>query len=297
MADVTLQRVGVMSVGDMGAGFGDVMHQNGLQVYTCLAGRSDLTRLRAGEAGFIDTPDLDALVSQVDLILSIIVPDEATNIAQQIADAMIRTGAKPAYADVNAIAPQTVRGIETIIRDAGASFIDAGIIGGPPRKGYTPFIPCSGPDTAIFQALTNYALDVRFVGEEVGQASGLKMVYAASTKGTTALWTELLTAARILGLEDVLRAEIEESPVYARTRNSIPSMPNRSRRWVGEMEEIARTFEDIGMTPKILLGAAEMYDLVGQTPLGDLTTRDPNPTVDEVIDALIERLSVRKRSD
>jgi hypothetical protein len=41
---------------------------------------------------------------------------------------------------------------------------------------------------------------------------------------------------------------------------------------------------------KILLGAADMYTLVGETPLADLTSRDPNPSVEEVLDALIARL-------
>lgn len=291
MADVNLRRVGIMSVGDMGAGFGDVLHQNGLEVYTCLAGRSELTRLRAREAGFIDTPDLEALVAQVDLIISVLVPSEATQLAEDAAAAMIRTGARPAYADANAIAPGTVQKIDAIIRDAGASFIDAGIIGGPPRKGYSPRIPCSGPDTAIFEALKDYELNVRVVGESVGQASGLKMVYAASTKGTTALWTELLTAARVLGLEDELRSELGESAIFAQQQRGIPTMPNRARRWVGEMEEIAATFEALGMTPKILLGAADMYTLVGETPLADLTSRDPTPSLDEVLGALQERLS------
>jgi len=291
MADVNLRRVGIMSVGDMGAGFGDVLRQNGIQVYTCLAGRSDLTRLRAKEAGFIDTPDLEALVGQIDLFISVLVPSEATQLALDVAAAMIRTGARPAYADANAIAPQTVQKIEAIIRDAGANFVDAGIIGGPPRSGYSPHIPCSGPDTAIFEALGKHALNVNVVGDRIGQASGLKMVYAASTKGTTALWTELLTAARILGLEDALRAELGEKGIFADQQRSITMMPNRARRWVGEMEEIAATFEGVGMTPKILLGAADMYTLVGETPLADLTSRDPKPTLDEVLTALQKRLS------
>ena len=291
MTDVKLRRVGIMSVGDMGAGFGKVLGQNGLDVYTCLAGRSDLTRLRAEEAGFIDTPDLDALLGQVDLFISVLVPSEATRLAEDVAAAMKRTGARPAYADANAIAPQTARKIEGIVREAGANFIDAGIIGGPPRNGYSPHIPCSGPDTAIFEALSEHALNVRVVGDKVGQASGLKMVYAASTKGTTALWTELLTASRMLGLEDALRAELGERGIFADQQRSIAMMPNRARRWVGEMEEIAATFEGVGMTPKILLGAADMYALVSETPLADLTSRDPQPTLDDVLDALEKRLS------
>jgi 3-hydroxyisobutyrate dehydrogenase-like beta-hydroxyacid dehydrogenase len=293
MPQTNLRRIGIMSVGDMGAGFGSVLHQNGLEVYTCLAGRSDLTRLRAQEAGFIDTPDFDALVSQIDLFLSVLVPGEATRLAEDVAAAMIRTGAHPTYVDLNAIAPQTVKKIDAIIREAGTAFVDAGIIGGPPRTGYTPSIPCSGPDAAIFQALQEHALDISIVGDQVGQASGLKMVFAASTKGTTALWTELLTAARILGLEDALRSHLGESAILAQMERNIPGMPNRARRWVSEMEEIAATFEGVGMTPKILLGAAEMYALVGETPLADLTTRDANPSLAEVVGTLEQRLKER----
>ena len=284
-------RVGIMSAGDMGSGFGAVLHAQGLQVYTCLAGRSDFTRLRATEAGFIDSPNLDHLVSNVDLFLSVLVPSEATQLAKDVAAAMKRTGSTPFYADLNAIAPNTVLEIEGIVRDAGAGFIDGGIIGGPPRRGYTPHIAVSGPDTPAIEVLRDRELDIRVTGPKVGQASGLKMVYAASTKGTTALWTELLTAARAMGLLDALMEQYgERNVVYQAQQRSIPSMPNRARRWVGEMEEIAKTFGDLGMTPKILLGAAEMYTLVGETPLADLTSRDPNPSLEEVMDALIARL-------
>jgi putative dehydrogenase len=287
----TSPRVGIMSAGDMGSGFGSVLHAQGLEVYTCLAGRSDFTRLRAREAGFIDSPNLDELVSHVDLFISVLVPSEAPQLARDIAAAMKRTGATPVYADLNAIAPNTVREIERVVRDAGAGFIDGGIIGGPPREGYSPHIAVSGPDVAAIEVLRDRALNIRVTGPNVGQASGLKMVYAASTKGTTALWTELLTAAKAMGLFDALMDEYgDRNTVFQAQQRSIPMMPNRARRWVGEMEEIAKTFADLGMTPNILQGAADMYTLVGETPLADLTSRDPNPTLDEVMDALIARL-------
>jgi 3-hydroxyisobutyrate dehydrogenase-like beta-hydroxyacid dehydrogenase len=284
-------RAGIMSSGDMGSGFGSVLHAAGLEVYTCLAGRSDFTRQRAAEAGFTDTADLDTLVQNIDLFISVLVPSEALPLARDVAAAMKRTGATPAYADLNAIAPQTVLEIESTIRASGAKFIDGGIIGGPPRQGYSPHIAVSGPDVAVVEALRDHNLNIRVTGPKVGQASGLKMVYAASTKGTTALWTELLTASRALGLEDALKEELgETNPVFSWAKRSIPSMPNRARRWVGEMEEIAKTFEGLGLTPNILQGAADMYTLVSQTPLADLTSRDPNPTVEEVMEALHQRL-------
>ena len=286
MADI--KTVGIMSPGDMGAAMGNVLHHNGLEVLTCLAGRSPLSHLRAEEAGFRDVPDIDALVRESDIILSVLVPSEAFGLAEAVAEAMQRTGSKPVYADCNAIAPQTVRTIESLITSKGATFVDAGIIGSPPRLDGGGRFHCSGPDTSAFEALGNHGLDVRVVGNEVGQASGLKMVYAASTKGTTALWTELMTAAQAMGLREALIAELGGN---VRQANSITGMPRRARRWIGEMEEIAATFEALGLTPHIFQGAADIYRLVGDTPLADQTSRDPDPSLDAVLETLVDRLN------
>jgi 3-hydroxyisobutyrate dehydrogenase-like beta-hydroxyacid dehydrogenase len=225
----------------------------------------------------------------------VLVPAEALPLAERVADAMRRTGAHPVYADLNAIAPQTVTRIDALITGAGGRFIDGGIIGGPPRKGSNTRIYVSGPDTAPLEALTARGLDVRIVGPEIGQASGLKMVYAASTKGTTALWTELLVAARALGLDDALLTEfgLSRGDVAKQHMAAIPSMPRRARRWVGEMEEIAATFAALGLTPRILEGAADVYRFIGDTPLADQTSRDPDPPLDTLLDTLSDRLRVR----
>jgi 3-hydroxyisobutyrate dehydrogenase-like beta-hydroxyacid dehydrogenase len=271
----------------MGGATGKQLHANGLNVYTVLAGRSALTKQIAADAGFIDCADLDDLVGKVDMVISILVPSEATRLAESVAAAMKRTGKTPIYVDCNAIAPQTVQNIAALMADAGAPFIDGGIIGGPPEPGADTTFYCSGPDTAAFESLNGRGINVKLVGPSVGQASGLKMVYAASTKGTTALWTELMVAAKAMGLEDALTAEYGDSnPVVQRNLRAIPGMAHKAGRWVGEMEEIATTFEGLGMTPKILEGAADMYRFVKSTPLGALTSRDPHPALDHVIETL-----------
>jgi len=59
-------------------------------------------------------------------------------------------------------------------------------------------------------------------------------------------------------------------------------------RWISEMEEIAKTFADIGLTPKIHQGAADVYRFVGSTPLAEETpeTRDRDRTLAQVIEGL-----------
>ncbi|MDE2837122.1 MAG: DUF1932 domain-containing protein [Chloroflexota bacterium] len=281
--------VGIISAGDMGAAIGAMLSSGGIDVATNLTGRSDLTTTRAAEAGMRDAGSTDALVAECGVLLSVLPPAEAVSIAEEVADAMARTGARPAYVECNAIAPQTVVRIATLILDTGAPFIDAGIIGSPPGPGSDTRVYCSGPDTSALESLRECGLDIRRVGPRFGQASGLKMVYAASTKGTTAVWTELLTAAEAMGLTDALLAEFGHAADAARHMKAATQMPRRARRWVGEMEEIAATFEHLGLTPRILLGAADMFRLTGETSLADQTSREPDPELREMLRALAEQ--------
>ena len=286
---MNIQIVGIMSPGDMGSAIGKILRDAGLDVITCLEGRSELTRLRASEDVIHDVPSLDHLVRESELLLSVLVPSEAVALGERIADSIRRTGARPVFADLNAIAPQTIMNIGRMMTDAGVTFIDGGIIGSPPRAGTSNTrIYCSGPDTTAMESLAKSGLDIRVLGTNIGQASGLKMVYAASTKGTTALWTELMVAARALGLEDALKTEFEisRSDIAEKLVGRISSMPRRARRWVGEMEEIAATFEGLGMTPSMLQGAAEMYRMVSKTPLADQTSREPDPSLEAILQTL-----------
>jgi len=262
MAPSTISTVGILSPGEMGSGVGTVLHQHGLRVLTCLAGRGAGSRDRAVAAGFEEVPDLAALVEQSDVLLSIVPPSTACAVADQVGAAVRATAADLLYANCNAVAPSTVQGIARTVLAAGARFVDAGIIGPPPtRPGNRIF--ASGAGAGEFQALAKFGLDVRVLSGDVGQASGLKMCYAAMTKGLQALGAELLVAGRLLGVEDTLRQEQNEGASLTAVRQfverSLPTMPPKAYRWIGEMEEIARCFEDLGLPGRMLLGAADVY--------------------------------------
>jgi len=59
-------------------------------------------------------------------------------------------------------------------------------------------------------------------------------------------------------------------------------------RWIGEMEEIADTFKELGLTEHIFQGAADVYRLVKETSLGKETPeeRDRNRSLHQVITTL-----------
>ena len=289
-----LNTIGILSPGDMGHTVGDVLRQNGLRVITCLEGRSQRTRELAQKAGIVDVLTYSQFVTEADLILSIMVPAQAMSAATAVADTLQQVDTDLTYADCNAISPQTVRKLGNVISSAGGVFVDASIIGPPPRRpGATRFY-ASGPNLDAFSELNQYGLDIRPLSDEIGLASAIKMCYASLTKGLTALCTELLTAAEVLGVSDALTAEFQlsQSALYERMERGLPSMPPKAGRWIGEMEEISATFKHIGLTPNILTGAADMYRLVSETHLADLSpeARDQFPTLAELVAVLAGQL-------
>ncbi|MBV9174009.1 MAG: NAD(P)-dependent oxidoreductase, partial [Chloroflexi bacterium] len=232
---MTVRTVGILSPGEMGSSIGYVLHQHGARVVTCLAGRGQGSHERAQQASIEDLPDLEALVQQADIILSIVPPAVAGAVADQVAAAIRATHADMLYADCNAVAPSTVHGIAQTITDAGARFSDAGIIGPPAtRPGNRIF--ASGTGAQDLAQLREQGLDIRVLPGEVGQASGLKMCYAALTKGLQALGTELLVAAQLMGVDDALRQEQNQgdiAQIRAYIERALPSMLPKAYRWIG----------------------------------------------------------------
>jgi 3-hydroxyisobutyrate dehydrogenase-like beta-hydroxyacid dehydrogenase len=289
MTDATANpTIALMSPGDMGHATGALLRRHGLRVITCLEGRSPRTRALAEQADIEPVADDDALVRDADLLLSILVPSQAEQLARRIAAALERTGAPLLYVDCNAIAPQSARRIGALVEAAGARFVDAGIIGPPPKAGTRTRFYASGEHARGFAALRDFGLDVRPISPRPGDASAVKMCYAALTKGTTALMTQLSIAAERLGVTEALRQELSESQQQAleRMARGVPAMIPKAHRWVGEMAEIAQTFEDCGLTPKTYLGAAEIYDLVARTALGNISPeqwREQSRSFEEII--------------
>ena len=262
-----IRAVGIMLPGEMGHAIGRVLRKGGLRVITCLQGRSERTTTRAAAAGIVAVPDDATLVRAADVLLAILAPAHARSLAERIATAVRATGTDLLYADCNAIAPGTSRKLGAILTDAGVRYLDAGIIGGPPKPGTPgPRLYVSGPDAADLIPLRDHGLDIRIAGHEIGQASALKMCYAALTKGLTALATEALVAGRALGVDAALQAELRESQgeLLAWIERALPGMPPKAWRWVGEMEEIAATVRALGLPPELPEGAAALYRFVSR---------------------------------
>lgn len=295
---MAISTVAIQSPGDMGHGVGRDLVARGFRVICCLEGRSGRSRRLAEAAGLAAVPSLEALVQAADVVLSIIPPAAAAAAAGRMARAMEAAGATPPYVDCNAISPRTVPRAAAPVTEAGASFIDAGIIGPPPGRGSGPTrFYCSGPDTSPLRALHGGGMDVRDLGPELGRASAMKMCYAAVTKGTWSLHAAVLTAAEAYGLSDEYHREVGQSlpEVYRAMNRRTPRLPVVAGRWRGEMREIADALEAVGLPPDFHRGAEAMYALLERTPIAAETPEnvDASRTLREAVSIFRQQLPDR----
>ena len=254
--------IGVIAQGMMGAGVGRRLHESGAKVRTLLAGRSTKSTERARAAGMEPAADEHSLLAGADFFLSILPPGEAEALASRLAPALKALDKKPVYVDCNAVSPQTAIRIGEIIAPTGGDFVDAGIIGGPPRPGYSPTIYASGPTASQTAVLRDWGIDWRVIDGPIGAASALKMSYAGITKGTTAIASAMLLGAARFGCGEALISELTESQpeMLARFRESIPRMYDKAYRWVAEMQEISDFLEKNPPSRDIYAAIARLYE-------------------------------------
>ena len=267
--------IGVIAQGMMGAGVGRRLHESGAEVRTLLTGRSAKSAERAQAAGMEPAADEHALLAGSDFFFSILPPGEAEALARQLAPALKPLDRKPVYVDCNAVSPQTAISIGEIIAPTGADFVDGGIIGGPPRPGYSPTIYASGPTAGQTAVLRDWGIDWRVIDGPIGAASALKMSYAGITKGTTAIASAMLLGAARFGCGEALIAELTESQpeMLARFRDGIPRMYDKAYRWVAEMEEISDFLEQNPPSRDIYAAVARLYAYLAEAE----AEKEPGP--------------------
>lgn len=289
-------RIGVLHPGNMGAALAVCV--NG-EVLWASEGRSRETGARARRAGIIDLGNQGSLVAAADMIISVCPPAAALDVAAQVS----QLGFAGLYVDMNAVSPATARQIGELF----ARFVDGGIVGPPPsspraevsypaqgdaaqsernHSRSTRLYLSGGEATEVADLFAESPVESHVIGSEPGQASALKMAYAAWTKGTSAL---LLSVAALATTEDVIEELLDEwdtslPGLRERLEQVSARIGEKAWRFVGEMEEIARTYGDAGLPDGFHLAAADIY-----SQLADLKDHPPGQPRYEVSNMLLDR--------
>jgi 3-hydroxyisobutyrate dehydrogenase-like beta-hydroxyacid dehydrogenase len=248
--------LGILNPGEMGAVLGARVRERGHDVRWAGQGRSAETRARADAAGLRDAGSVASLAAACDVLVSVCPPHAALDVARSV------TGFRGVFVDANAIAPATAGRVRTIVEDAGARFVDGGIVGPPPEREGTTRLYLSGVDAGLVaEAFAGTCVEAPVLGPEPGAASALKMAYAAWTKGTAAMLLAIRDAARENGVDDALLREWARSQpdVPGRLDGAETSAARKGWRWIAEMEEIAATLAAAGAPDGFHRAAAEVF--------------------------------------
>ena len=110
------------------------------------------------------------------------------------------------------------------------------------------------------------------------------MCYASYSKGTTALLAAVLAASESLGVRENLyeQWDMDNTGFSDQVSQRVRNVTRKAWRFEGEMKEIARTFQEAGLTNEFHEAAADIYHrMVGFKDATD------TPSLHEVIQSLL----------
>jgi 3-hydroxyisobutyrate dehydrogenase-like beta-hydroxyacid dehydrogenase len=276
-----MKTIALLHPGNMGSTVGACAASNGARVVWVSEQRSAATRARAQRNSLVEAANLAEAIGQSDVVLSVCPPEFATETARRVAAQKF----KGVYVDANAVSRATAEEIGRIVTDAGANFVDGGIIGAPVQRSGTTRLYLSGPRAPEIAALfTGSMLDARAIGDAPGAASALKVAYAAWTKCTDALILAIRALAAHEGVDQALLEEwsISQPALEKKCERAAAVAVPKAWRYVGEMREIAEAFEAAGLPTGFHLAAAEICEQLAC--FKDQT--EPALTVAKVVQAL-----------
>lgn len=194
------------------------------------------------------------------------------------------------WLDGNSCAPGTKRATAEVIEAAGGRYVDMAIMAPVnPRLHQTAALLAGPHAAAALEALAPLDMNLRPVGDRIGDASSIKMLRSVMIKGFEALSAECLLAARRAGVENAVLASLQASdPAWdwtARGAYNLERMLVHGGRRAAEMREVAATLRELGL-PDRMAAATVLW----QEQLGGLGLRGEAEDLATRADRILTRL-------
>lgn len=218
--------------------------------------------------------------------------------ANSVLDALSSMGElkhAPFVVDVNSVAPSTKRAAGEIIRMSGGRYVEAAVMSNVPTQGLGTPMLLGGPSAEAFaEMVAPFQMNLTIFSKQIGPASSVKMCRSVMVKGLEALATECLLAARRYGVDgEVLHSLSDVLPnenwhclaAYLISRSIL-----HGRRRAEEMEEVAKTLEDVGIEGALSYAIAarqyQTFELGRRVLAQDKVSSELEPLLDELLQRL-----------
>lgn len=272
--------IGILYCGDLGAALGHALKKTGARVITTCEGRSLRTRERAADAGVHILATLDELIREADVLVSLVMPDAALDIAQQCANR--KDLAKPGclFVDANSIDLSTLFSVQDAFAGTAIRFVDAAIHGGAAKLETMGVMYISGSDAA--EAAERFApvMRVLSLGDEIGQATRMKLLMAGQSKCLNLLFLQVAVLACKAGMLDVFLNESKTfyPEIMVAIERMLPTYPRHAARRVIELESIEDFARSVDAPHQMVHSARDFLQAVASewnsrsTPPRDIST-------------------------
>jgi 3-hydroxyisobutyrate dehydrogenase-like beta-hydroxyacid dehydrogenase len=190
-------------------------------------------------------------VAASDIIVSAVTAGSSIDAAQSVAP---HINGNPYYLDINSVSPGRKQEAARLLAGA-ARFVDVAILAPVhPKKHQTPLLLAGEHAQALLPILID-ELDMRgaIAPGEIGAAAALKMIRSVMIKGIEALTAECFLAAQRAGITEEVAASLRNNyPALDWSKvvdYNLERMASHGIRRAEEMEQVAATLSELGITP------------------------------------------------
>jgi 3-hydroxyisobutyrate dehydrogenase-like beta-hydroxyacid dehydrogenase len=241
-------------------------------IHTDTAGRGELIRKRADDAGVRLVPSNASLVGLSDIILSTVTANQASAAAEQTAP-YLKSG--HLYADLNSVSPGLKQSIAGMIAASGARFVEVAVMAPVPPYGHKVPLLTGGPYAQEFaERLSVFGMQIETGAIEVGAAAATKMCRSIMVKGIEALMTECVLSATHYGVDEKVLTSLGETFPGMDWKKMASYLVGRvvvhGERRAREMEEVAGTVEEAGVEPVMVEAIVRRMDWSAQLGLREV---------------------------
>lgn len=196
------------------------------------------------------------------VVFSLVTADQALAAAQAAAPSL---DPGTLWLDCNSCAPQTKRQAAAVIEGAGGHYVDVAVMAPVhPKRHLVPLL-VAGPHAArALEVLAGLGMRPDSAGDQVGDASSIKMIRSVMIKGIEALCAECLLAAQRAGVADAVMTSL--AGTYPgidwpeRGAYNLERMLVHGTRRAAEMREVAVTIAGLGIPSRMSAATALWQD-------------------------------------
>jgi 3-hydroxyisobutyrate dehydrogenase-like beta-hydroxyacid dehydrogenase len=246
--------VGFIGFGEVASTLARGLMEGGVEVYTCLEGRSTRTRDLSRSINVQLCSNHQEMAEKVEMIFSAVTPSQAIPVAREVGKI------RGVYVDLNNVSPATVK--EALEGVQSPNTVDAAILGSVSKKGLKVKIIASGEGAEEFAQLNDYGMDIEVIGSEPGQASAIKMLRSAYTKGVSALLLESLLTAYRMGIDEQVLKYISETEGPGFEESAVSRITNSLYHAHRRSEEMEEEIKMISAETEPLMSKATLKSLV-----------------------------------